>query len=178
MIISILPENGYPEDIIDFNMQKRVDLSGKRQGPRLVPVYLTLSWIGDKSMQFQRQLERSTRACFGPMSLPVLYSSTSLSKSSLKNTLSAPLPNNLVYEIECLCEKKYIGKTDERLKDRIEQHVPSAIRKGILSKIPDPKSNSQQWENIYVKISDALELITPRVFVFLQEQERRFTWQS
>ena len=34
----------------------------------------------------------------------------------------------VVYEFSCRCEARYIGRTTQRLADRIKQHVPTSIR--------------------------------------------------
>ena len=38
-------------------------------------------------------------------------------------------PMTLVYEFSCGCEARYVGRTMQRLADRIKQHVPASIRK-------------------------------------------------
>ena len=141
---SILLQNGYPEDVVDYNISKRVAIfqSPRRQGPRPCPIYMTLPWIGNRSVQFQRQLEKSIKSCFGPVSLRLHYSTTPLAKFNLKDPLPALLQSNVIYEYTCLCEKRYIGRTDQRLKDRIEQHVPARIRKGNITNLPDPNKQS------------------------------------
>ena len=35
----------------------------------------------------------------------------------------------MVYEFSCRCEGRYLGRTTQRLADRIKQHVPTSIRK-------------------------------------------------
>ena len=35
----------------------------------------------------------------------------------------------VVYEFLCLCEARYVGRTTQRLAERIKQHVPTSIRK-------------------------------------------------
>ena len=35
----------------------------------------------------------------------------------------------VVYEFSCRCEVRYVGRTTQRLADRIKQHVPTSIRK-------------------------------------------------
>ena len=42
---------------------------------------------------------------------------------------SAPTTQNIcvVYDFLCRCEAQYIGRTTQRLADRIKQHVPTSI---------------------------------------------------
>ena len=145
-IKSILSQNGYPEDIIDANIARRTKIfkSERQHGPKLCPVYATLPWIGEKSIQFQRQLEKSIKSCFGPASLRIHFSTTPLTKFNLKDPLPAFLQSKVIYEFKCPCEQRYVGRTEQRLHDRIKQHVPFAIR----SKRPNKPNPDQQTSAI------------------------------
>ena len=47
-----------------------------------------------------------------------------------KNIVFLPIKKSLVfYEFSCRCEARYVGRTTQRLEDRIKQHVPTSIRK-------------------------------------------------
>ena len=144
-IKSILLKNGYPEDIIDINIARRTKLfnSEKQYGPKLCPVYLTLPWIGSRSVQYQQILNRSIKSCFGPVALRVHFSTTPLMRFNLKDPLPATLRSMLVYEFKCFCEKKYVGKTERRIKDRISDHVPAPIRNGKIHNAPLPSSEKK-----------------------------------
>ena len=48
----------------------------------------------------------------------------------LKRIAFLPLKKNgVVYEFSCRCEVRHVGRTTQRLADRIKQHVPPSIRK-------------------------------------------------
>ena len=56
----------------------------------------------------------------------------------------------VIYEYVCDCDSPYVGRTTQRLQERIKQHVPKAIRrktlllrnrKPINLNQPDPRSN-------------------------------------
>ena len=34
----------------------------------------------------------------------------------------------VIYEYVCHCDSRYVGRTTQRLQERIKQHVPKAIR--------------------------------------------------
>ena len=36
--------------------------------------------------------------------------------------------SSVIYEFKCQCDSGYVGRTTQRLEDRIKQHVPSSIR--------------------------------------------------
>ena len=44
--------------------------------------------------------------------------------------LPASLLSNVVYNFSCHCDSRYVGRTSQRLQDRIRQHVPKFIRTG------------------------------------------------
>ena len=47
----------------------------------------------------------------------------------LKKIAFLPLKKVAVYEFSCRCEARYVGRTTQRLADRIKHHVPTSIRK-------------------------------------------------
>ena len=98
-------------------------------GPKRCPVYLKLPWIGERSILFERNIKRYVTACFNAAALRVSYSTTSRMNFSLKSPLPTPSRSKVIYLFQCLCEKRYVGRTEQRLADRIKQHVPAAIRK-------------------------------------------------
>ena len=51
-------------------------------------------------------------------------------KFNLKDPLPTFLQSKVIYEYKCPCEQRYVGRTEQRLYDRIKQHVPYVIRSG------------------------------------------------
>ena len=49
--------------------------------------------------------------------------------SAKKDSISTTQKSCVVDEFSCRCEARYVGRTTERLADRIRQHVPTSIRK-------------------------------------------------
>ena len=45
-----------------------------------------------------------------------------------KNVLPALQKSNVIYQFSCHCDSRYVGRTSQRLQDRIKQHVPKSIR--------------------------------------------------
>ena len=46
----------------------------------------------------------------------------------LRNSVPTTQKSCVVYEFSCRCEAPYVGRTTQRLADRIKQHVPTSIR--------------------------------------------------
>ena len=49
--------------------------------------------------------------------------------SAKKDSVRTTRRSCVVYEFSCRCEARYVGRTTQRLADRIKQHVPTSIRK-------------------------------------------------
>ena len=49
--------------------------------------------------------------------------------SAKKDSVPTTQKSCVVYEFSCGCEARYVGRTMQRLEDRIKQHVPTSIRK-------------------------------------------------
>ena len=49
--------------------------------------------------------------------------------SAKKDCVPTTQKSCTVYEFSCRCEARYVGRTTQRLADRIKQHVPTSIRK-------------------------------------------------
>ena len=45
-----------------------------------------------------------------------------------KDVLTAHQRSMVIYEYVCHCDSRYVGRTTQRLQERIKQHVPKAIR--------------------------------------------------
>ena len=45
-----------------------------------------------------------------------------------KDVLPTTLKSSIVYEYSCHCDSRYLGRTSQRLQDRIKQHVPKWLQ--------------------------------------------------
>ena len=59
----------------------------------------------------------------------VVYNTTVILSSAKKDSVPTTQKSYIVYEFSCRCEAQYVGRTTQRLEDRIKQHVPTRIRK-------------------------------------------------
>ena len=145
-IKKIVLSNGYPEYIVNAEMRRAVEKFDQppTYGPKLCPVYLKLPWIGEKSSLYERQIQRSVKSCYGGgATLRVSYTTKPLLKFSLKTPTPTLSRSKVIYGFKCLCGKRYVGRTEQRLADRIKQHVPSTIRnKNSKRKQPDAQKQS------------------------------------
>ena len=78
----------------------------------------------------------------------VFYTTNQLFPATKKDVLPAAKKSDVIYQFLCHCDSRYVGRTSQRLQDRIKQHVPKSIRSGVSSQkrvLParDCKSSSQ-----------------------------------
>ena len=58
--------------------------------------------------------------------------------ASRKDVLPAIQKNSVIYEYKCHCDSRYVGRTAQRLQDRIKQHVPKWLRQHTASQRVQP----------------------------------------
>ena len=57
----------------------------------------------------------------------LLYTNELLSASN-KDVLNALQKSNVIFQFSCHCDNQYVGRTSQRLQNRIKLHVPKSIR--------------------------------------------------
>ena len=77
---------------------------------------------------FHQSLKTIT-SCFYAVKPRVVYSTRVILPSAKKDSVLTTQKSCVVYEFSCRCEARYVGRTTQRLADRIKQHVPTSIRK-------------------------------------------------
>ena len=130
-IKQLLIENGYPADVLLSCINQKVAnfAAEKTFGPEKCPVYLKLPWIGNVSSKFENQINKGITSCFYAVKPRVVYSTRAMLPSAKKDSVPTTQKSCVVYEFSCRCEARYVGRTTQRLADRIKQHVPTSIRK-------------------------------------------------
>ena len=130
-IKAILLENGYPEHIVTRTVARTLEARSKpvtRFGPAKCPVYLKLPWRGKVSDEYASNIKRAVSRSYYAVSTRVVFSTNRMLPSTIKDVLPTSHLSNVVYQYQCRCDARYVGRTSLRLADRIKQHVPSTIR--------------------------------------------------
>ena len=81
------------------------------------------------------------------MSARIVCFSKKMLPSFLKNVLPAHQRSNIVYKYLCHCNSVYVGRTSQRLEERIRQHVPKFIRNRIKSQKDLPRRQCKSTQN-------------------------------
>ena len=100
--------------------------------PEKCPVYLHLPWVSPVSNRFEKQVTSSVKHCFA-VEPHVVYKTNQLLPVANKDMLPALQNSNIIYQFSCHCDSRYVGRTSQRLQDRIKQHVPKSICYGTSS---------------------------------------------
>jgi len=98
-------------------------------GPEKCPVYLKLPWIVNVSSKFENQISKAITSCYYAVKPRVVYNTRVMLPSAKKDCVPTTQKSCFVYEFSYRCEARYVGRTTQRLADRIKQHVPISIRK-------------------------------------------------
>ena len=59
----------------------------------------------------------------------MVYNTRVMLSSAKKDSVPNTQKSCAAYEFSCRCEDRYVGRTTQRLTDRIKQHAPTSIRK-------------------------------------------------
>ena len=78
---------------------------------------------------FENQISKAIASCYYAVKPRVVYNTRVMLPSAKKDCVSTTQKSCVVYEFSCRCEARYVGRTTQRLADRIKQHVPASIRK-------------------------------------------------
>ena len=91
-------------------------------------IYMKFPWIGDnRSEAFEKLILQATKPAYPTCRPIVCFVSKPAFPSCLKDTLPVHYKSNVLYNFECRCGSRYIGKTIQRLEARIKQHIPAYV---------------------------------------------------
>ena len=100
----------------------------KRFGPEKCPIYLRVPWIGKASIGLDKNVKTAVESCYGSVTTRVVFTSKRMLPVAHKDVLPTTLKSSVVYEYSCHCDSRYVGRTSQRLQDRIKQHVPKWLQ--------------------------------------------------
>ena len=76
-------------------------------------------------MKFDKQITSAVKRCFFSVKPRVIF--TNLLPVTKKDVLLSHHHSNVIYQFVCHYNSRYVGRTSQRLEDRIKQHVPRFI---------------------------------------------------
>ena len=129
----IFLKNGYPSQLVERLIKRTIE---RGKGPPVVTeaaqvdehfVHIRLPWIGQRSTDFRRDLHHAVQRGFPSAVLRVIFTTARAFSGKAKDVLPDTSKSSIIYEYRCRCERAYIGKTVQRLSERIRQHIPNKL---------------------------------------------------
>ena len=124
---AILKENGYPIPIIEREVKKTLHLNPPIFGPELKPIFICVPWLGASSSALKNKLQQATRKAIHWCRVICSFTSRTAFNLCRKDILPTASQSNIVYLFKCSCSCTYVGRTVQRLEERIGQHVPRGL---------------------------------------------------
>ena len=112
--------------VIPFCLWRRLSLLFYKTFAMIV---LKLPWIGEVLSKFKNQINKAIASYFYAVKPRMVYSTRVMLPSAKKDSFPTTQKSCVVYEFSCRCEARCVGRTKQRLADKIKQHVPTSIRK-------------------------------------------------
>ena len=78
-------------------------------------------------MKFEKQITSVVKRCFFSVESRVIFNTRQLLPAIKKDVLPSHHHSNVIYQFLCHCDSRYVGRTSQRLEERIKQHVPRSI---------------------------------------------------
>ena len=78
-------------------------------------------------MKFEKQITSAVKRCFFSVEPRVIFTTRRLLPTTKKDVLFSRHHSNVIYQFVCHCDSRYVGRTSQRLEERIKQHVPRSI---------------------------------------------------
>ena len=78
-------------------------------------------------MKFEKQITFAVKRCFFSVEPRVIFNTRQLLPAIKKDVLPSHHHSNVIYQLVCHCDSRYLGRMSQRLEERIKQHVPRSI---------------------------------------------------
>ena len=132
-IKKILLHNGYPKNVINPQITNKIAQFStlKRFVPEKCSVYLRVPWINKLSTNLEKEVKTAVERRYGSVSTRLVFTSKRLLPVARKDVLPTIQKSFVICEYKCRCNNRYIGRTSQRLQDRIKKHVPQWLRQQL-----------------------------------------------
>ena len=98
----------------------------KQEGTRR-RVTFKLPYIGNVSRGFSSRICETVKKAYPTTEPTVCFTTTHAFRKTPKEALPAVTKSYVIYQYTCSCAETYVGKTTQRLSERIKQHIPPNI---------------------------------------------------
>ena len=104
-IKKILLDNGYPKNIINNQITKKIAQFStlKRFGSEKCLVYIRVPWIGKPSTNLEKEVKTAVESCYGSVSTRLVFTSKCMLPVARKDVLPAIQKSFVIYKYKCHC---------------------------------------------------------------------------
>ena len=107
-------------------------------------MFIHLPWLGPKSGAFRNWIHRATIEALRDCKAVCTFTTCRLFNTCKKDVLPAESLSNVIYFFNCACEQSYVGRTSQRLEERIKQHIPASLVKAAESQKVELKKKGRR----------------------------------
>ena len=142
-ISQILQNNGYPEELINKIIQRRVTKTTIEPafGPEVHNIPIKLPFLGSTSHKMEKHIGRLVRGCYYSAKARTIFTSQPNFTPAKKDPIPSFNKSMVIYHYKCHCGNDYIGQTSRRFAERLKEHVPKCVRQFI-------KNPTQAYETV------------------------------
>ena len=79
--------------------------------------------MGKFSTKLSSGMKAAVDNCFALVNPSVIFTSKNIFSIAHKDIIPIIKKNNVIYEFQCHCDSRYVGRTSHRFENRIRQHV-------------------------------------------------------
>ena len=94
-------------------------------------MYLWVPCIGKSSPNLEKEDKTALESCFDSVNTRLISMSKCMLPVTRKDVLSTTQKSSVIYGYKCHCDSPNIGRTSQRLQNRIIQHVPQCLRQQL-----------------------------------------------
>jgi hypothetical protein len=127
-IKNALVNNGYPERFISRHNKsmKSTEISVARK-----PIFIKLPFKGDEvSDLICHRLNSALKRSFFAARLVLLHTTRRVPTPMYKDSVPFLNKSKIIYQFDCICGSKYIGRSERNLSVRLREHLPQWLLKG------------------------------------------------
>jgi hypothetical protein len=126
----ILLGNGYPENFI-MKYGREGDQRAQEPTVAKLKVSLTLPFKGDEvASAIGKRLKGAVERTYPAASLRIFFGTKPAVHETRLDRPSSLVTSNIIYQFDCACSRRYIGRTERRLSTRISEHIPRNLALG------------------------------------------------
>ena len=111
--------------------------------------FIRLPWLGPKSAVFRNRIHRATIDALPDCKAVCTFTTRRMFNTCKKDVLPTESMSNVIYFFSCACEQTYVGRTAQRLEERIKQHIPASLisAAGFQKTKPKKKEKNKNKKN-------------------------------